>query len=159
MKRFRFTLAALKTLRERREQEALEAYAQAVRHESRTKEALAQAQADLANQWAHRQTLLEQGVAAVELVHWLTYCQGLQKQCQERENDWALARQYTRQKWELLLVARQKREVVDKFQERQKRRYLFECGLEEQKLLDELAGREQEGALTSGLTMNQLTRS
>ena len=156
MKRFRFTLAALKTLRERREQEATEAYGKALQVEQQAKAELARAKATLDQAWQDRQAILDQGVAARDMVQLLAYCQNLQRHCQTQENQVALARQSLRQKWDRLLVARREREVVDQFLQRQKHRHSLECLAEEQKLLDELAGRETEGGLSAPLTSNPL---
>jgi flagellar export protein FliJ len=149
MKRFRFTLAALKTRREQREQEATAAYGKALGYERQLQEELTRATGALEAQWSQRQVLLNQGIAAVEMIHNLGYAQRLQKHCQDKEKECAQAQQSVRQQWELLLQARRQREVVDKFLDRQKKHYLFECQREEQKLLDELAGREIKGGLTA----------
>jgi flagellar export protein FliJ len=82
------------------------------------------------------------------------YSQLLIKRRREKENELALARQAVRLNWDQLVQARQQREVVDHFLERQKTRYRFECQREEQKLLDELACHYPDNALTSPLTMN-----
>lgn len=155
MKRFRFTLPALKTLRERREQEALENYAKAIRIQRQAETELAQSRQDLETAQEERQTRLNQGVTAIETVHILAYCQRLQLVCRDKENALARANLFVRQKWDLLLVARQKREVVDKFFERQKSRHQMESRREEQKMLDELSGHEPESALSISLTVNQ----
>lgn len=159
MKRFRFTLTALKTLRERREREATEAYAQAQRNEARALAELDRLKESLAAVWTERQAIMDQGVAAQEVMRILAFCQTLQRQCQTQENHVALARQQLRQKWDHLVRARREREVVDKFFERQRKRHLAECQVEEQKLLDELAGRPQPGGLTDPLSADSRDRS
>lgn len=154
MKKFRFTLPALKTLRERNEQEALEAYAKAVRQQTLAETELTQAKASLDALCQERQNVLNQGISAIETVQFHTYSLRLQGLCREKESALAKAQQGVKRQWQLLLVARQKREVVDKFLQRQKARYQFELNREEQKMLDELAGKEPGGSLANNLNVN-----
>lgn len=154
MKRFHFTLTALKTLRERREQEAIETYSKALRYQEQIQTDFTLAKRALETEWSRQQALLNQGISAKEMVQIQAYGQSLIKRCQDKENELALARQSARVKWDQLVRARQQREVVDHFLERQKKRYHFECQREEQKFLDDLACHQTEGALTAPLTLN-----
>jgi flagellar export protein FliJ len=159
MKRFRFTLPALKTLRERRETEALEAYAKAVRLQHQAEAELARARQTLEATWLEMQTCLNQGVTAFETIQIQAYSQQVQTHCREKETTLAKARQNVQRQCDLLMVARQKREVVDKFLERQKVRYQLEVRREEQKMLDELAGNKSASALTQNLNVNSTIQS
>ena len=159
MKRFHFTLTALKTLRERCEQEAIEAYSKALRYQEQVQTDFHLAKRALETEWSCQQTLLNQGICAKEMVQIQAYGQTLIKRCQDKENELALARQGARLKWDQLVRARQLREVVDHFLERQKKRYRFECQREEQKLLDDLSCHTAASALIAPLTLNPLPLS
>jgi flagellar protein FliJ len=159
MKRFRFSLAALKTQRERREQEALEVYAGAVRTEQRVQAELEALTRNLESEWDSGRRLLVAGVPANEFVQLQNYCQAIERRRREKENELALARQALRQKLHLFMAAKQKREVVDKFLEKQRRRHALDCQREEQKMLDELASQHKESGAAASLTMNDLNQN
>ena len=145
MKPFRFTLQALRTLRLRNEREAMEAYARALLERVRAAEQLQATEQALAlGQWEWQQRVAS-GCTAAEMVHHQYHCRELAAQCcrclaltqaAERRADTAL---------QSMMLARQEREVVDKFFERQRAVFDRELTRSEQKFLDELAHRRLDG--------------
>ncbi len=156
MKAFHFSLQALKTLRQRREQMALQAYAKALTARQEAAQQLETARQALQEHWARWQSQLQAGCAAVDLVQSQTYCRVLEQRCRDCDASLQAAEDQARQRWHSLLRARQKREAVDKFHSQQRRRYERECQREEQKRIDELAHRQINAGTRSQLTPDML---
>lgn len=147
MKPFRFTLEAVRTLRKRQEQEAMEAYAAAVATRQKALEGLREAERECEAAWAMSRERKAGGAPAAHLSQVEDYCrlaEEFKKCCAEmvveaqRKTDLAL---------EKLLAARQAREAVDKFRQRQRDRYKRELAREEQKVLDEIGQQRAPVAL------------
>jgi len=141
MKAFRFTLQAVRTLRQRQEQLAMENYAAALRSQQKAEAALAETQQALARGRHQSRNLLADGAPAAQIVQLQVYCRFLEVRCREREEALKQAGEATRQVWQRWLEARRRREVVDKFYDRQREQYARACQREEQKNLDDLSGR------------------
>src|SRR5216683_1523084 len=118
MPSFRFTLQAVRTLRLRQEQAALAHYLRAVQTHERDRDEL-------------RRTQFEQEAA------WMRLRQGLPAGLSARQ----LSLQLMSQAAQSLRLARQQREVVDKYYDKQKRSHDRRLQLAEQKLMDDLAYR------------------
>ena len=148
MKAFRFTLQPLRTLRQRQEQEAMEAYAGALLERTCALEQLQVADRHLTTAQAEWQRSAQEGCPAAEMARHALHCQTLalkrgQKQMllneAERKSNTALKE---------MLFARQQRQAVEKFLSRQRMAYDQALTREEQKFLDELAQRRVDTSLT-----------
>ena len=139
MKRFRFTLQALLTVLEQREQAALMAYARAL---ADRREAL--------DRWLDAQRRCEEGfhlgrqraaagAHAAELAQLQEYCRSVKEFEQLRLKEVHRADRAVDSALERLLAARQPREAVQRVQQAQRDRYDRASRREDQKLLDDLA--------------------
>jgi len=147
MKPFRFTLEALHTLRQRQEQLALESYGKALEVRRAASARLQTVQAQLTGEWRWWQERFTQGVTAVEIAQGRDYCNLLEQRRRECKAEVDAAQQQVDRTWEALVVARQQREAVEKYHQRQRQRYDRELHREEQKILDEMAGRRTVGTV------------
>jgi flagellar export protein FliJ len=141
MRRFRFTLEAVRTLRQRREQVALEQYARAVRVWQSTLEALNEVQRQCEDAWQLQRERTQTGALAAHLAQVQDYCAALGTLKEHCEAAVAAARRVVDQKLEALHETRRARKAVDKFFKRRRERYDYELLREEQKTSDDLAQR------------------
>ncbi len=139
MKRFKFSLQAVRTLRERAEQTALERYARAVAARQQAIEHLRAIRTRCESVWHVRQIMTANGAAAEELSRAQEYSQALEQSVAQGEAQLLNTQRAVDQAWQHLVGARKQREVVDKCHDRQRGRYDHECRTEEQKELDEMA--------------------
>ena len=147
MKPFRFTLEAVRTLRKRQEQEAMEAYAAAVATRQKALEGLREAERECEAAWAMSRERKAGGAPAAHLSQVEDYCrlaEEFKKCCAEMLAD---AQRKVDAALEKLLAARKAREAVDKFRQRQRNRYNRELVRAEQKILDEIAQQRSPVAL------------
>jgi flagellar export protein FliJ len=139
MKKFRFSLQAVFTVLQQREQAALEVYARALTERQRAADKLSEAQRQCEQAWDFSRQRVLAGVYAAELTQAGQLCV-LAKDLQERRAGALLcAQQVVDGALETLLEARRSREAVDKFRARQQERYNREAQREEQKVIDDLA--------------------
>ncbi len=141
MKAFKSSLQALRTLRERQEQEALQEYGRTLQAQEQARTKLDGVQQELVECWVELHQLLEAGGAAEKLAHLQAYCQTVERRRRASEHALNVARNNARCAFTHLLAARQARTVVDKLIESQKRHYHRQRRRHEQKQLDELASR------------------
>ena len=139
MKRFRFTLAALRTWRERLEQVALDHYGQALQREAQAQERLRSLDRERELVWAQRRNQIVAGAPVDQILRLHSYSQALETQRQDAALAATNASRHTQQQLQEFLAARKQREVVDRFQDRQLTRHQRAADREEQKALDELA--------------------
>ncbi|GEM_PF-327301 len=141
MKPFRFTLQALRIVRQRQEQVALEHYAAALqaRQEAAQRLRRVERQRDMA--WSHRQNLPHAKIPAASFAHNHAYCREIESICRDCETALGVAQDVLHQKWLRLIETRKQREAVDKYYDRQRRDFERLSAREEQKLLDELGNR------------------
>jgi flagellar export protein FliJ len=140
MKAFKFTLEAVRTLRTRQEKNALEKYGHAVQAREQAVSFLWKAREELGKIFQERLQLAD-GAPASELAQletWTGEVAAREKECLQTVQ---LASARVETTWQELMNARQEREIVDKYLERQRERYDRALDCEEQKSLDELAGR------------------
>jgi flagellar export protein FliJ len=156
MKAFHFSLQALKTLRQRQEQIALQSYAQALQLRQQAASDLSAARQELQAHWARWQSQIRAGCPALELVQSQAYCRVLEGRGRDCEAALRAAEEVTRQRWQSLLHARQQREAVDKFYAHQRRRHQRALEREEQKTIDELAHRPTGDNAASRLSPDML---
>jgi len=151
MKPFKFTLQPLRTVRQRREQEAMEQYARALLERGRAFEQLHAAERALSAAQSEWHQKAQRGCRAEEMSRYAQYCDALARVRDEKQNLLAQAGCVTQARLKGMLHARQQREAVDKFLDRQQLAYDRALTREEQKLLDELAQRREERGLVYGL--------
>jgi flagellar export protein FliJ len=141
MKRFRFTLQALLTVRQRTEQQALEEYAAVLLELRKTADqvkALQREHADWRRYW-HDQVAQPQ--AAAELVQWQACGRQIATRLQRAEAVHRNAQAQCRSALEKMLLARRDREAVEAHWSRQRELFKRELGRLEQQSLDEMAQR------------------
>lgn len=141
MKPFRFSLQVLRTIREQKEQLALQRYAVALRQAEEAAQRVTAHQAKMSSCWALLQKLLTTGSAFDEVNRVQSYNQFLQERHLELERARHDAEQRAEKAGQEMRVAMRDREALDKFREKQRRAYDLEAQREEQKQLDEMAGR------------------
>jgi flagellar FliJ protein len=150
MKRFQFKLQAVLTLRQREEQLALEAYSHALQRRQLAAERLTEVERDLSE--ARRQWLnaLADGCPAVRAVQLQAFCHSLEVCRKEREEAVHQADVDLNQTSHRLLLARQQREAVERYLERQRLEYEGQLRVEERKWIDDLVGRRPPPVSFSG---------
>jgi flagellar export protein FliJ len=148
MKPFRFTLEALRIIRERQESEAMEKYGRALMELKRRREALEQAASEVVWMQEEIKRRLEEGSMVAHIMHQqlsLVHLEQVRKEAGEAVD---AAGKEVKEALQAMLKARRNREIVDKFQARQRAVYDRALTLEEQKLMDELASHRQPPALS-----------
>ena len=141
MKAFRFTLEAVRTLRQRQENEALEAYAGALLARQQILDALAALEEQIARDFARTRQLLANSCTAAQAAQAQNYHRSLENKREESVIALGLAERRVHAASQAMLAARQQREIVDTFREKQHAVHQRLELREEQKLLDEFAGR------------------
>lgn len=139
MRKFRFSLQAVFTVLQQREQVALEAYAGALAVRQRAVEKLSDAQRQCLEAWDFNRQRVVSGAPAALVMQAGQFCV-LAKELQERRAEAVrCAQQAVDGTLGTLLEARRSREAVDKFRARQQERYNREIQRQEQKTIDDLA--------------------
>jgi flagellar protein FliJ len=143
MKRFEFKLQAVLILRQRAEHAALESYTRAAQRQQDAAAGLIEAEMELSE--GHRQWLnaLADGCPAVRAAQMMAFCHFLDARKGEADQTLKLAARDLHEASQKLVVARQQRETVEKFMERQRERYDCHLRDEERKRIDDLVGRRQ----------------
>ncbi|HZQ48493.1 MAG TPA: flagellar export protein FliJ [Verrucomicrobiae bacterium] len=147
MKPFHFTLEAVRTLRQRQEQNAMEQYAQALLARRQILDRLNAVEQDLNAGWQELRGQLAKGCPASQAAQAHDYHRALGKRRDEAIAALGIAERRVNAALQAMLTARQQREIVDKSCEKQKARHLREQFQAEQKLLDDLAGRRTASSL------------
>ena len=155
MRRFRFSLQSVLTLRQRREQAALEHYGRAVSARQQAVEALRVARAEWEAICRVRTTLLASGAAAGDLAQAQEYCRAMEETVARCEQDVLRTQRVVEQTWQKLLETRRAREVVDKYGQRQRESYDRAVQHEEQKAIDEMGQRRLENGRQICCTLNE----
>ena len=148
MKPFHFTLEAVRTLRQRQEQNAMEQYAQTLLTRQQTLDRLDAIQRELNEGWQELRGQLARGCTASQAAQTHDYHRALAKRRDEAIVALGLAERRVNAALQTMLTARQQREIVDKCCENQKAAHLREQFRAEQKLLDDLAGRRSPSSLS-----------
>lgn len=141
MKPFRFSLQALYIVRERNEREKLEKYSQSVREYQKSLQRLKAAEKELDECWERIRDFQKKGGHADDLAMYERWRIKAEELCQLRFDELMLAQKNMERALDEWLNAKKEKEVVEKFQARQKSKYNLECRREEQKLLDEMKSR------------------
>ncbi len=141
MKAFHFTLEAVRVLRQRQEQDAMDNYARALIARQQAVERLEAVQQQLHASWQDLRDQLARGCTAGKAAQLQNYHRALEKTRDERSAALGLAERRVNTAFAAMLAARQQREIVDKGYEKQKIRHDREQQRGEQKFLDDLASR------------------
>jgi flagellar export protein FliJ len=141
MKRFAFKLEAVLTLRQRAEQMALERYSRAIQHRQSCASRVAEVEMELSETRRQWLNLLADGCPAARAAQMLSFCHALEERKRQCEQTLNLADVELNQASQKMLFARQQREAVEKFLERQRERYDRQLRDEERKLVDDLVNR------------------
>jgi flagellar export protein FliJ len=141
MKPFHFTLEAVRTIRQRQEQVALEQYAQALLNRQLAAERLNSIQAELDECWRELRGHMVKGCSASTVTQSHDYHRVVTRRRDEAISSLGVAERRVNAAMQMMLAARQQREIVDKSCEKQKAHYQREQFRAEQKLMDDLAGR------------------
>jgi len=141
MKAFRFTLEAVRTLRLRQENDALEQYARTLAVRQRAINALEAVREKINAHWAEMRRRLAAGGAASEARRLQEYQNVLETRQQECAAGLRAAERGVNLASQAMLLARQQREVVDAYRDKQVTRHQRLENREEQKISDEFAAR------------------
>lgn len=143
MKPFTFSLQAVRTLRQRQEQLALDAFGAAVRARQAAVDRRQLAERQLAVAFDQVTARQGQGAPLYQLNQLRGHAQLLEQRLAGCRTDCETAQSAANEAWEKLQDARQALELVDKLFMRQRERYERELRDEEQKQLDEMSGRRR----------------
>jgi flagellar FliJ protein len=147
MKSFHFTLEAVRTLRQRQEQKALENYARALLARQQALDRLDAVQREMNAGFVELRAKLTKGCAASEAAQAHDYHRLLAKRRDECTVALGVAERRVNAAMQTMLAARQQREVVDKFFDKQKARHERDQVRNEQKFLDDLAGSRRANSI------------
>ena len=139
MKRFRFSLQAVQTLRQRQEQVALQQYTETLVTRRAAEDQLRSARNDVTAAWSASREQLSSSVSADAIVQMRNFCRLREERHRHCETQLHEADKALELSWKRLVIARQRREAVEKFYRRQRRTHDYACEREAEKLLDEIA--------------------
>lgn len=147
MKRFRFSLEAVETVRARAAHEALENYARKLRARLAAEAMLAKAELALADHLTEWRRAMARSFSPSDMLQNEHVRLMLETRRNERAKELREAAAAATQAYAGFQVARQKSDVVERFHERQ--RHEFNLGIlkEEQHFLDELASSRRDPGL------------
>jgi flagellar FliJ protein len=141
MKAFRFTLEAVRTLRQRQEQEALETYARALLARQQALDLLADMDHRIGRDYAQMRQLLAGRCTAAQAAQAQNFHSSLEKKRDDCVTALGQAERRVNAASQAMLAARQQREMVDVYREKQQAVHQRLELREEQKILDEFAIR------------------
>jgi flagellar export protein FliJ len=141
MKPFHFSLQAVRTLRPRQEQMALERFTAAVQNHEKAVDRLNSVTQQLYAGWGELKARQTQGVIVLQIAQIQSYCDSVMARKKESEIYVKASHRAVDVAWQNLLTAKQQLDVVVKHYENQRRQYERELDREEQKALDDMANR------------------
>jgi flagellar export protein FliJ len=139
MKRFKFSLEAVQTVRERATRTALENYARALHRRIETQAALEKAERKLSDHLTEWRAAMKHGFSPREMLrheHQRAMLEAHRAECTKVFKD---AMEAANKAHVAFQLSRQKSDVVERFQDRQRRDFNLAILKEEQHLLDEMA--------------------
>ena len=148
MKRFEFKLQAVLTLRQRAEQGALEKFSRAVQARQAAADRLADSEMELSEARRVWLNALADGCPAVHASQLLGYSHLLEERKRQCEQALGLADAELNQSSQKMLFARQQREAVENFLDRQRESYDRQLRDEERKLIDDLVSRRPQASIS-----------
>ncbi len=141
MKRFQFSLHAVRTLRQLQEQRALKQFGLAIAARAQAARNLEEVRRHCNAGWQASRQSMKAGVTAAQLAELGAYCRTMEELERQAEAAWRRTQRTVDERWEKLLIARQQREAVDKYYQRQRGAYERRLSREEQKALDDMANQ------------------
>jgi flagellar export protein FliJ len=141
MKAFRFTLEAVRTIRQRQENEALEFYARALLARQHALDSLEAIHRLIGDDFARTRQLLALGCTAAQAAQAQNYHRSLERMREDAVAALEQAERRVKAASQAMLTARQQREIVDIYREKQQAVHQRAELREEQKTLDEFANR------------------
>jgi flagellar export protein FliJ len=146
MKAFRFTLEAARTVRQRKENDALEEFARALAARQHVLDLLEGMDADIGDDWSHIRHLLAGGCNAAQAAQAYFFHRSLETKRDDCVAALGQAERRVQSAWQAMLAAHQAREIVDIYRKKQQTRHHRLEAREEQKVLDEFGVRRATGA-------------
>jgi flagellar export protein FliJ len=147
MKKFRFTLDAVRVVRQRAEKEALEAYSAAIVARQKAYQRLEEVRLLQAEASEETRQEMSAGCTSGRLRQRQSFHESLRAKLREAEDSFTEAEAVQQKAMQRLVQAKQGREVVDKAFERQRGAHQKQGMIEEAHLLDELAQRQLPASL------------
>lgn len=141
MKPFRFSLQSIRVLRQHKERNAQQRFAEAMRACEEAAFQLQEASEQLAAGWTSLCEELSAGVTATRLARTRAWCNVLESRQKDRSSALQSARQAMNAAWREMMLATRDREALDRYRDKCRRAYDREAQREEQKRLDELGIR------------------
>ena len=138
MKKFRFTLQALLTVRQQAEQTALENYSRALSARQEARDRLVQAEREMNEAFNELNAELNEGASAARASLSRAWCQVLEQRQTHATRALQDAEAALQEAQRKMFASRQDREAVEQYQDNQRRRYDRELLREEQKIIDDL---------------------
>lgn len=157
MKRFRFALEPVLTLREQKEQQAQQGYARAVRACEEIASRLQALRLEMEACWMFLREELIAGTSALALAHTRAFVCALEEREKKLLAELQAAREKVQQAWQALLAATRDHDALENFRNKLFRSHQRDVGRAEQKFLDELAGRMAASALSRQSPATQQT--
>jgi flagellar export protein FliJ len=141
MKAFRFTLEAVRTLRQRQEQEALEDYARALLARQQVLDLLTDMDQRIGRDFVQMRKLLAGRCTAAQAAQAQNFHASLEKKRDDCVTALGKAERRVNAASRAMLAARQQREMVEVYRDKQQAAHQRLALREEQKILDEFAIR------------------
>jgi flagellar export protein FliJ len=147
MKNFKFSLQALRILRERQEQNALQEYGNTLRQLEAAQAKAEALQTELEGAWTQLQQAYKGSTSARHLAQLQEWCSTLRTQKQQSEYNLKVAHQHSQEAFTRLVAARQARSVVEKCYERQKQQHELQVRKHQTKIQDDRAAHHSSSLL------------
>jgi flagellar export protein FliJ len=141
MKAFRFTLEAVRTVRQRQENDALENYARALQVRQQAVDLLEAIHQRIGDDFVQMRHLLSAGCTAAQAAQAQNYHRSLEIMRSDGLASLEQAERRVKAAFQAMLAARQQREIVDVYREKQQGVYQRAEMRAEQKVQDEFAIR------------------
>jgi flagellar export protein FliJ len=141
MKPFRFSLQSLRVLRQHKERNAQQRFAEAMRVCEEAAFQLQEASDELAAGWTSLCEELAGGVSATRLLRTRSWCNVLEARQKDRAEALRSVRSAMDAAWREMMLATRDREALDRHHDKCRRAYERDAQREEQKRLDEIGIR------------------
>ena len=141
MKRFKFRLEAVLTLRKREENVAMEKYASAVQEREAAASDLKRAESELSVARSDFHQDSQRGVAAERFAWMSDYFKHLERKCETGKRQLQARTESVKNALNGLMLAKRNREIVERFRDQQWKRFRQDFLREEEKLIEDLANR------------------
>jgi flagellar export protein FliJ len=141
MKSFQFSLQAVRTVREREEQQSLQHYVKALRAVDEARRQAEAVAAELAGVWLHLQEAVSGGSTAFEVQRLHDHCDAVLLRKRDRDLALQAARDAASGAFARYLAAHQARTAVEKLFVRQRASWERTRRAQAQKMIDEIAAR------------------